>query len=303
MKKTVLIFALAVLVVFSMFGASAEDFTPDNVTGKYTVICDLSEIVDSDEMDKVKVGESQYGLVAVRGANVTEVSLADEIVYIDQATAVLGTEDDGEYKDKLIVKFEEFLPMDPLPDDESFKTCTLFIGGDGLGTAKNIGVLREKQDGVVISGTVVDTVAPDKLATITVYDSNDVQVGSSATTAANGTFSVTVPVGTNYSIKFSKKAYLSFTYTGINAQSDVNLVDPIDMTDKAGNIIEDSQITIEDLNALLDDYGNSKDSLINPESNLNGDSQVTIEDLTALLAGYGKGHEKMTYPPHATLAE
>ena len=288
MKKTVLIFALMVLFVFSAFGASAANYYPaeDNAGNySYTIKCDVSAL-EPDDAEAVVNGESMYGLVAVLGTG-DSISLAsaDSYVYIDQATI-----DANGY-----VTFSGFLPMGESPDEydaESdaegdndgilFQECTLFIGGPGFNTAKELGVLKNAS-GVPVTGTIVDTFAPAKTATVTVIISEGNEVSAEA--EADGSFAVTVPAGENYSVKFTKDAYLKLTYTGVNASTAIDLGD-VSMAGLAGDIDESGQVEPADLTALLTDFFQPTANLQNPNSDLDASGQVEPADLTALLTAF-----------------
>ena len=285
MKKTVLILTLAVLVVFSAFGASAEGIPPVENSGSYsyTVTCDLKQI-DGINIDEVKVGESHYGLVAVKGeVDTLVISSIEDFMYIDQEP-VVGNK---------VVEFGPFLPTGPSPDDESFEVCTLFIGGDGLDTATKIGVLIEKQDGVVISGTVVDTFAPAKTATITVKNSTGATIGGPVTAETNEKFEVLVPVGEGYTVEFKKTAYLTFTYTGVDVTGAVDLGE-VDMSNLAGDVDETGKVETPDLRAILADF-NKSTGLANENSDLDNSGKVETPDLRAILKIFNQSNKTQAF--------
>ena len=290
MKKTVLIFALTVLVAFSAFGASAANYYPVENSGtySYTVRCDVSKI-DGIDMTLVEKGASMYGLVAVKGTGAEiEIEDADDFVYIDQATV----DENG------IVTFSGFLPMgpspdvfleegeEPEPDVQYFEECTLFIGGAGLTTATYLGELKDAS-GVEIAGTVTDTVTAStssKVATITVYDSTGEQVGASATTDADGKYTAFVPAGEDYKVVFTKPGFLSFTYTGVNATTALAGVDAI-ISNLAGDVDGNGEIKIQDIQTLLKDY-NATSDFLDVDSDVDAKGEVKIQDIQALLKGY-----------------
>ena len=281
MKKAVLIFAMVSLLVLSAFGASAANYYPTQDAAEnysYTVTCALSTI--ADDAAAIVNGESMYGLVAVLGTGEdADITSATSYVYLDQATV------DAEG----VVEFAGFLPMGVNPDDESFEECTLFIGGPGFDTAKELGVLKKVPDGFAVSGTVTDgvTVATStKVTTVTVYDAAGTQVGEPATTAADGTYSMVVPMGEGYSVKFTKPGFLTYTYTGVNVAADLTDVN-VTITGLAGDIDGNGEIKVADLSALLKDYhGTVAGGLTSPNADVDGNGEVKVADLSALLKDY-----------------
>lgn len=283
MKKKILLFALVAVMAFSAIGASAA-----SLRGIYPVEDSYSFTYNVGAENAT----AQYGMIVVKGTG-DNVDM-NEILYVGQAAA----DENGN------IAFTNFAPMGEAPsdyegsengdgDEDYFEECTVYIGGKSIGdTAQAIGVLKNAS-GVPVTGKVVDTTS-SKAATVKIMDGTSEL--ASTTTEADGTFSLTIGGGENLSVVFSKTAYLTFTYTGVNVAGAVDLGE-VDMSKHAGNIVEDSQITIEDLKILLADYGKAKGSLANEESNINGDSQVTIEDLKALLAAYGKTHTTISFVP------
>lgn len=281
MKKTVLIFAMVALFVISAFGASAANYYPieDNAGNySYTVKCDVKAL--ADDATAVVDGESMYGLVAVIGTGEdAEITSATSYVYIDQATV-----------DKTgMVTFTGFLPMGPSPDavvpetgavegEEYFEECTLFIGGPGFDTATELGVLKNAS-GIPVTGKIVDSFAPAKKATVTVVINAETSV--SAETEADGTFAVTVPAGENYSVKVDKESYLTFTYTGVNATTAVELGE-IDVKNCAGDVDDNGIIEFPDLQSVLDIYNQASDTA----TDVDGNGTVEFPDLQSILDSY-----------------
>lgn len=290
MKKTVLIFMVTAILVFSVFGVSAAPYYPTENSGSYsyTVSCDVSKI-DGIDMTLVEKGASMYGLVAVKGTGSgVNLASADSFVYIDQATV----DKDG------FVTFTGFLPMGPGPDqiepetgavagETYFEECTLFIGGPGFTTAKQIGVLKDAS-GVAVEGTVTDTVTAStssKVATITVYDSNGVQVGTPVTTNAAGEYSAVVPAGEGYKVVCTKPGFLSFTYTGVNVTTALSGVD-FNISTLAGDVNNDGiKVELADLRALLVDF-NKESGFTYEYSDIDDSGKAELADLRKLLANF-----------------
>ena len=303
MKKTVLIFAMVAIFAFSVLGASAASYSPtegEDGTYSYKIKFNVKALVDAGDNAELKAEyrpkESMYGLVAVVGTDKTELSATDNYVYIDQATV----DADGN------VEFGPFLPMGPSPDMyleegepadsgvEYFEECSLFIGGEGLGSAVCIGVLKDAS-GVEISGTVTDTVTAStssKVATITVYDSTGTQVGTPVTTDADGKYAAFVPAGEGYKIVYTKPGFLSFTYTGVNVTAALTGVDA-NIGGCAGDVDENDVVELDDLRAVLTDY-NETENLENANADVDDNGVVELDDLRAVLANYNETLESKT---------
>lgn len=269
MKKALMLLAATFVLSMSAVCVSAsttlEDYTP--VKDKYTISYDVGDTNAA----------GMYGMVAIKGTNtIIDTSNLDNIYYIDQTSA----------NSNGIITFSEFAPKGVAPSHKDFEPCTVFIGGPGFGTAEAIGVLQRGELGFFISGKVVDT-ASAKTATITVKNASG-EVIATAQAEADGTFSVAVPAGENYSVTITKANYMSYTFTGVNVSDTAE--EPIalpnaDMSTSAGDINSDGFVTVEDIGTLLSDFG--EETIKNPNSDINGDGFVTVEDLGTLLAAFG----------------
>ncbi|MBR6523368.1 MAG: hypothetical protein IKT39_02000 [Clostridia bacterium] len=294
MKKTVLIFVMVTLLVFSAFGASAANYSPtkDNAGNySYTVKCKVESLIDTgagsqDNAAAIVNGESMYGLVAVVGTgDGISLETADSFVYIDQATV----DNDG------YVTFAGFLPMGESPaefDAESdaagnnngklFEECTLFIGGPGYATAKQLGVLKDAS-AVPVTCKVKDSDQRIGVATVTVYDSTGTtEIAKLQSEVSSGDIVVNVPTGTGYRFEFSKTNYCKYTLTGVDVAGDITLPE-VDMTTLAGNADGLDGVNAFDLDAVLGNFGAT-------ESNYDttGDGAINAFDLDAVLGNFGR---------------
>ena len=280
MKKMVLIFAMVSLLVLSAFGASAANYFPTQDASEnysYTVECDLVAI--ADDAAAIVKGKSMYGLVAVVGTGAgVELASATSYVYLDQATVDANG----------AVAFAGFLPMGVNPDDESFEECTLFIGGPGFNTAKEIGVLKKAGGAMAITGTIVDTasnVNSTRVATIKVFDANGNEVSS--TEVKSGAYEVSAPIGTGYKVVISKPAFCTYTFTGVDVNAEVSLGET-DITGLAGNAngSDIAGINFDDLGLVLDNYYADTTELYD----VNGSGAVNFDDLGLVLDNYYAEH-------------
>ena len=287
MKKTVLIFAMAAILVFSAFGASAANYYPVKDAAEnysYTVRCDVRSLIDTsddsdDNAEEIVNGESMYGLVAVIGTGSNLLASADSFVYIDQATV----DSEG------FVTFNGFLPMGAGPDDEeNFEECTLFIGGPGYATAKELGVLKDASS-LPITGTIVDTasnVNSTRVATIKVLDATGSEVSS--VTVKSGAYTVAAPAGTGYSVVISKPGFCTYTFTGVDVVEEVDLGET-DISVLAGNAngSDIAGINFDDLSLVLDNYYAENTTEL---YDVNGSGSVNFDDLGLVLDNYYAEH-------------
>lgn len=285
MKKMTLVFVTMGILVSSAFGAFATDYYPmDDGKGNLSYTVDYTVTADQGHEEEIEAGKSMYGLIAVKGTGEIDLeSESIEIVYIDQAKIQNGK-----------ITFSGFLPLGEEPDSDSFEECTLFVGGPGFAGAKQIGVLKEKPDGVIISGTVTDTVTSSsstKKATITAK-SGDATVGAPVQVGENGAYSITVPIGTTYSIVITKDGFLPYTITGVPATAPLSGVDA-DISGCAGDVDGNKVIELDDLRAVLADY-NESENLENANADVDSNAIVELDDLRAVLANYNETQASKT---------
>ena len=291
MKKILTIVAVALLTCALAVSVSAVDET----TGLPVKTADEDGFFNGITYSVTGAIEGEnYGMVVIPYEDVdtdaTTIAIPtiddDNILYIDQVTADANGE----------IAFGKFAPRagQVIPEDADVAKCILFIGGKACGdNAQAIYVLEYTPSSqVTISGKVTDG-ETDRLAKITVKDSNGSPIITPATANADGTYSISVAPGENYTVEFTKDAYGVYAVTGVNLSESVTI--NADVSTLVGNINGDSQITMEDLVDLLADYGENAGSLENEFSNINNDSQVTMEDLVLLLGCYGNNNISVAY--------
>ena len=184
----------------------------------------------------------------------------DSIVYIDQQQAT-----------ETGVSFNNWIPM-RTPD------CVVLLGGEfGDGRSpKVLGTL--KGQGVTVSGSVALQGRTNYAgATVTLTGGTTTVT---ATTDSTGAYTLnSVPMGT-YTLQITMPGYLSYTKNELTVEN-ATAVETKALL--AGDVNGDTQVTIDDLTAVIRVYGDSDDSACD----INGDTQVTINDLSLLLANYG----------------
>lgn len=222
--------------------------TYDSVSGKYTA--SYNQTIDGQ----------QYALLVVKGTyenGAADYSISeDTIMYIDQMAA--GSTG---------VSFN-FIPRST-PD------CVVLLGGVFEGNVESpvvLGTLVGK--GVTVSGSV-------ELQGRTNHSGATVTLGTSSTiTDSSGSYTFdSVSAGETYKLKITMPGYLSYTKTSLTVDEEMTVEVK---TLLGGDINDDTQVTIDDLNAILSNYLNT----INNSVDINGDTQVTIDDLSLVLSNY-----------------
>ncbi len=234
------------------------------------------------------VGASQSGkycgVVAVKGTGVLDLNDLSNIVYIDQ----VQVDNAGN------ITLAGFGLRAIGDDEEAYEKSSLYIGGAGLPSATQIAVLNVSgADEYAVSGKVVNTLTGFGAisgATVTVTNTEGTEY--TATTGADGSYSVTVEEGTDYTVKYEKNAYCSFTYTGVDVEEDLAIAD-VDMAALAGDIVQNGQINPTDLGDILVDFGVT--TIANPNSDVNGNGSVNATDLSAVLNNIGAVNKTVAY--------
>ena len=154
MKKVVSSLLAATCIATMSVGVMAlpnenTQYAP-TAAGKYNITVD--ELNDG----------TRYGLLAI-AADATLATVTDaQIMYINQATAANGT-----------IKFENFIPKNTLLNTPT--SYNVFLGGEGLDGAKQIGVLTAQKSVLSLSNTNL-SLSPDDTeeltATLNPVDSN-----------------------------------------------------------------------------------------------------------------------------------
>lgn len=242
------------------------------------------------------VGASQAGkycgVVAVKGTGVLDLNNLTNIVYIDQ----VQVDNAGN------ITVEDFglrTVDESNASDVAYEKSTLYIGGAGLPGATQIAVLNVSGvDEYDVTGKVVNSSSgfgPIAGATVTVTDTEGTEY--STTTGADGSYSVTVPEGEGYTIKYTKNAYCSFTYTGVDVSEALTIAD-IEMKGLVGDVVTSGQVNANDLNAVLTDFGRPsalKPEFANSNSDVNASGQVNAVDLNAVLGNFKVEDKTVVY--------
>lgn len=276
MKKSILSIIMASVFALSAASVSAEVVKVNpNTDGTFTLTQNVGES---------NAGE-YYGVVVIKDDGILNLNDLTSIIYIDQVTA----DENG------MVSLEKIGLRDVAEDEEPYTKGSMYIGGKGYDTATQIALLNVsgEEETVKVSGKVINSKfdSPIVGATVTVKDAAGNEY--KATTGSDGAYEVSVPAGTNYTIKYSKEGYCSLTYTGVNVAAALAIAD-VDMVDLSGDIRVSGQVNVYDLTDVLTDYGKSE-GLENAYSDINNSGQVNVFDLTVLLTNYGKSDKTVEY--------
>ena len=167
---------------------------------------------------------------------------------------------------------------------EAVITATV-VGVDNVTATCDVTV-TEKPATIDITGKVIDKTVPGKSATVTVYDADGNSLGSGTTSPKDGTYTVAVVPGSGYKIVVSKKAYCTYTITGVPAEDAIAIKD-IDISMLAGDVVVNGEVKLPDLRAVLGDY-NKTSGLANENSDVDQNGEVKLPDLRAILNCYNK---------------
>lgn len=232
------------------------------------------------------------GVVAVKGTGVLDLNNLLNVVYIDQ----VQVDNSGNIT---LTNFGLRAVDENNASDVAYEKSSLYIGGAGLSGATQIAVLNVSGvDEYDVTGKVINSMngfGAISGAIVTVTDSESTTY--SATTGADGSYSVTVPEGEGYTVKYEKNGYCSLTYTGVNVADEVTIAD-VDMKGLAGDIVASGQVNPHDLNAVLTDFGRPNATYpdyANANSDINGSGQVNAIDLQAVLTNFGAGSKTEAY--------
>ncbi len=258
MKKIIMLLTVAAMLATSVIGVSAVDYTAD-AEGKYTGVTHSG-----------LTANEYYGVVVVKGTTATTVDFSnlDNILYIDQVTA----DENGAIT----------IPAFMTKGDELLEG-TIFIGGEGLPTATNIGYLKLAQvdpETFVISGTVTGY-AGTTLPVVKVTDGTNEYT---ATYTEGAAFTVEVPVLAEgaYTLTATKTSHLSYTKQNITEEATVNPVV------KAGDIDLDGKANVFDIGVIVVNY-NAESGVSQNYSeayDLDEDGKVNVFDIGVVVVNY-----------------
>jgi hypothetical protein len=290
--KRPLIAAAAAIAVAAALGpgvlaappALPEIMPSDAAAHKYTVTVDAP--------DGIAPG-GEVIMIAVKGDGTqipSELS-ADDIAYIDQATATDGS-----------AQFKDFIPAS--------SDSVVFIAGAGLSEPKPIGYIT----GWGVKGTIkVSSYDPKKDITATLYRAGTENieatqtVGGASIGAGLSTVSFDfegIPDGV-YDLVVSKPGHVSCMITGIVVDGeDIDLskhANPLISTiTLAGGQLDNNQfINSADLSVLISaaNYGKTAPAATNALTDIDGNGYVNSADLSILIsmANYGKTAQTIAY--------
>ena len=115
--------------------------------------------------------------------------------------------------------------------------------------------------------------------------SGDDLITSATTNAEDGAYTLTASPETGYTLKVTKRGYLSYSITNFTIQADEDLP-TIDITQLAGDVNGDGIVNSIDLTYLLSEFNRTPQQY--PAADIDGDGIVNSVDLTYLLAGFNK---------------
>ena len=136
---------------------------------------------------------------------------------------------------------------------------------------------------ITLPGVILYQPSP-RSATVALYDSAGIEKITSADTKEDGSYELKAPAGI-YTLKVTKPGYLSYTKYNYDFGGSPE-IDPIDISQLAGDVNGDGVVNSIDLTYLLSEFGRTP--LLYENADINGNGVVNSEDLTYLLAGFNK---------------
>lgn len=212
---------------------------------------------------------------AVGGTVTTPTIDVTTLTYIDQTTAVA----DGT-KGKVV--FEDFIPK-TVPDS------VVLLGGKFAGDVTSpvvIGYIDAKGEIVLIgeasfNGTKIDLSS----VTVQILDGSDNVSESIETTEETNGVSFLAPADSGYAIKVVKPGYLNVKITNFDPTAE-DLDDVFaNIANYAGDATNDGYINLDDLTAVIRNWGSETDWSDNPD--VYEDGYVNLDDLTCIVRNWG----------------
>jgi len=271
MKKNIVMFVLAVFMVFTSVECMAADtvYRPD-ANGSYTLSYEDEKIVDSES----------YGFVVIEGLDNEVLDLSSDnlenILYIDEAVAEDGS-----------VSFNSFGLRGTQPTEEGFVGGTAFIGGEGFDTATTIGTLQkavipvtgvtlDKNEAsievgatITLSATVTPDDASDKTVTWTSSDSTVASVDANGVVKGESASADPVTITATAS-GFSATCTVTVTAPATGGEGDEDKV--------AGDIDGDGELTISDPFMICRKIAGHNVDVSLDVADVDGDGELTISD-------------------------
>ena len=250
MKKALTVLLLSIILSAVLcICASADEIKP--VGGKYSV----TYFAGTQNAGNV------YVISVVRGYETTDIS-EQSLVYMDYAVC----DDDG------YVSFIDFIPME-------ICDSTVLIGSWAM------------QEPIVY-GTISGSTASGKIlyhgtspATVKIYSGSTLICTS--LTDENGNYTLSgMQAGKSYKAVITKNGYLSYTTSFILTQD--MLVPTFNIKICAGDLDNSGRILINDLSAIITQFGKSADEITIPEADFNCDGKVDTEDISILVKNYNR---------------
>ena len=123
-------------------------------------------------------------------------------------------------------------------------------------------------------------------ATVTLYNNADKLIYT-ASTAADGAYTLSAPPGTGYTLVVTKPGYLSYTIKNLTLTEGED-IPTVDLRQLAGDIDGNGVVNATDLTYLLSEFNRNPVNSAYPYADIDGNGVVNATDLTYLLAGFNK---------------
>jgi hypothetical protein len=142
----------------------------------------------------------------------------------------------------------------------------------------------------VFSGAVLYQ-SSSKAAKVELFDSAG-ELIYTATTAADGLYTLNAPAGAGYTLTVTKPGYLSYTVKNLSL-TEGQAIESIDIRQMAGDVNGDGVVNAIDLTQFLSEFNKAPANYINAD--IDGNGIVNAIDLTYLLAGFNKKNVVVVY--------
>jgi|GEM_PF-1189509 len=238
--------------------------------------------LSSIPFDFAKTPVAVDGVVKITLDNVYNVPLTSLKAIAKDPNAVI-TVNGVSYSDVAVVD----IPLQKATD------IRIGVTADKSTTVYELTVLTDADFSLVTFGGVVKFPSSTVPATVSLYDSDSKLVTSTAT-ALDGSYVLSAPEGTGYTLNITKPGYLSYTIKNLGVVDGLT-VGVVDLSVLGGDVNGDGVVDGTDLTLFLSAYGVGVASAEFPFVDLNGDGVVDATDLTIFLAGYNKSNVIIDY--------